>query len=107
MSETKHTPAPWNLGKVKKSHALFIEAPSRDICQMVGPVDKRREANAEFIVRACNAHEELVNICEDMANALEEVHRKMPMHRCTVDCPDIRKHVAQARAALDKAGVRP
>ena len=30
------------------------------------------EANAEFIVRACNAHDELLEACKDALNLLEE-----------------------------------
>jgi len=45
------------------------------------PRDKHRElpeniecvANAEFIVRACNAHDELLKVCQEMMGVLEAI----------------------------------
>lgn len=38
--------------------------PNQLIAQMCGKRDDTRDANAEFIVRACNAHDDLLNACK-------------------------------------------
>ncbi|TDE17736.1 hypothetical protein [Dyadobacter psychrotolerans] len=69
MTEIKHTPTPWKVGDSKKDGMSFtkqiefsgmgrtsigfVEAPSSSTVMM-----NQAEANAEFIVRACNAHED-------------------------------------------------
>jgi hypothetical protein len=49
----------------------------------------------------------LLKSLEDCVAALEIVHASMPRHNCTVDCPDIDKHVAHARAIIVRAEGRP
>ena len=56
---TKHTPLPWHangtqiIGKAGKRHQYIA-----DVCRDVGAESAR--ANAEFIFRACNSHDELL-----------------------------------------------
>lgn len=57
MSETKHTPTPWHVGPHYKSD---IESRVGRVCD-ISPMNAPQSiANAEFIVRACNSHEELL-----------------------------------------------
>jgi hypothetical protein len=69
MTETKHTPTPWYWEHNPNGHGPYVRATNgtkRKIaatwCQNQSPVSniKQNEANAEFIVRACNAHDNLV-----------------------------------------------
>lgn len=59
---TDHTPTPW----VKRQHQLFGEDPARPIATC-NVITRDGEANAAFIVRAVNAHEELVSLLASAA----------------------------------------
>lgn len=65
MSETKHTPLPWNA---PPSHPFLVRSANMELV-----LDCRREgkdcytagdvANAELIVRAVNSHHDLLEAC--------------------------------------------
>jgi hypothetical protein len=71
---SNHTPTPWFVGA--QNDALYIIdrkprpstddiAPNQDVCVVAktynqGRATGREDANAAFIVRACNAHNDLV-----------------------------------------------
>jgi hypothetical protein len=65
MSTTKHTPTPWSKSRIA-SHApqfsIYGDDDARDLA-VVGYVENA-EANAEFIVKAVNHHDELVAALE-------------------------------------------
>ncbi len=78
MSESKHTPVPWSV-RDNENGTLVINAtePDGSPCQparingnaddeVYGPVTR---ANAEFIVRACNAHDDLLEACKAIVHA--------------------------------------
>ena len=92
---TKHTPGPWT------SHGNNVLAPDGFVCECpaIDPVtDQPRRppseyyANAAFIVRACNAHGDLVTALESAINSMLSLG-------ATEDWPQI----AQYRAAVAKA----
>lgn len=60
--ETKHTPTPWRTGGNFKSISVGLGDVITEITTVHGIQDipGSRKANAEFIVRACNLHDELV-----------------------------------------------
>ena len=74
--ETKHTPTPWKAEKGRT--VMHVTGQHFVVCQISTtgyrgdtPEDKRMyaeraEANAAFIVRAVNAHDELVAALEDV-----------------------------------------
>lgn len=71
-NNTKHTPLPWNVPEVtdrrhrcvvimSESGAKQDNGPAQVACCYVNHVDfEGAKANAEFITRACNSHEELL-----------------------------------------------
>jgi hypothetical protein len=61
MSE--HTPTPWesNFNRIESKDDHGVDNDGWMIAECIGP---EQEANAEFIVRACNAHDALVAACE-------------------------------------------
>lgn len=83
MNEPKHTPPPWktlheagNNGFANTIAGDFTDLPTGEraqytighlgrIGEKVSDVD---EANAAFIVRACNAHDELIAALQDFVN---------------------------------------
>ena len=62
MSDTQHTPVPWSIGKRR-----WITSGDLDIAR-IHSVSKIGEgeavANAEFMIRACNSHDALLEALE-------------------------------------------
>ena len=68
----RHTPTPWMIQRVEEKHHGYDgwktfavrDGKTNGCIAMVGEVDRQfdteNEANAEFIVAACNSHDELV-----------------------------------------------
>lgn len=59
-----HTPLPWNIGK-KACYDLTIWGHNRKTIPVAlvpkgGRISEERDANAAYIVKACNAHPKLV-----------------------------------------------
>lgn len=124
--EAKHTETPWRATGVTGSamhsyaqpHGVAKDGAALLICGCFGDLEggaETAQANVDFIVRACNAHDELVKALrglldcagEDLSNASDEV-----LLRGVGDGPDdLTKEQAQAflnaRAALAKAGATP
>jgi hypothetical protein len=93
MTKSQHTPTPWKYEYIDRNRAI-ISAPkgaNHVYClfgEFVGPPDFEKEtqaiackisaeeaaANATFIVRACNAHDALVEALEALA---DEAFRNM------------------------------
>lgn len=85
MSTTNHTPLPWVAGK-DIEYGLAINGPTSDswgypelvgmTCMLVGwdieEQKARRLANREFIIKACNAHYQLVNYCLELLDAVDD-----------------------------------
>lgn len=69
----EHTPLPWKA-EVKRALGIYAAERERPIAQMMnihehghregGDTDIER-ADAEFIVRACNAHDDLLAACKE------------------------------------------
>lgn len=100
MSKAKHTPekreptpVPWSVSDISHGPARIIECPKRHlIAQTLGEND---EANAEFIVRACNSHNDLLTVCEELLCRLP----------CMPDNHDGNRAIKKAKAAIAKAEV--
>lgn len=69
----KHTPTPWNVnqGRITADGVTVATsyAPSNATVNSIA----LRDANAAFIVRACNAHDELVEILERARGVVQMV----------------------------------
>ena len=92
MSDTHHTLVPWSIGKRR-----WITSGDLDIAR-IHSVSKIGEAeavaNAEFIVRACNSHDALVDTLQSVRWFLMGKARRDPAER---------KIISQVVDALDKA----
>lgn len=86
-----HTPTPWICGEDMRFKALKIYAPSRpeEICMSRYGSDEDKE-NLQFIVRACNAHDALVQACKLSLVAL--------LNGCPEDNPSSALHGLDFRA---------
>jgi hypothetical protein len=90
---TTHTPGPWRYEKRGDgSVGIWAQNDTKVIGMTAGwesEFEEPTEANAEFIVRACNSHDEL----------LEALHRTLALLPGRADWPA----VVFARAAIAKA----
>jgi hypothetical protein len=98
-----HTPPliglPFKVGQKKTFHGMrfteiLMTGKSNHVSlELIGPVARAASEYAEFIVTACNAHDDLTKALRDLYNAIDS---------CVELTPDV---LRQARAALRKAGV--
>jgi len=116
---SEHTPTPWIVyeGNAPSKDCPGIEAPDvmfsvviwgdhedpYDCCGVQGRTIEEARANARFIVRACNVHEELVEALKDVLAVLDHLAQSAVTKdgyaiRYSSDGP-----VGIARAALAKA----
>lgn len=75
---TRHTPGPWGcVGTSNHAHDYRLTKPNGDTLPINSSANDHSEqrANAAFIVRACNAHDELLaalKMAEEMVSSLYE-----------------------------------
>ena len=79
-TQTKHTPGPWytrhgQISSLSSSHGCTIANCNRTA---KGIPDEEIEANAAFIVRACNAHDDLLNALQLAVATIERLERHAP-----------------------------
>jgi hypothetical protein len=96
-----HTPGPWHAEACENNGTLVyhrVVAGDSLICGVYGS----QEANAAFIIRACNAHEELLAACELFTKAAHDA--RDALNGAGLACPSSIAFAAeQARAAISKA----
>ena len=98
--ETSHTPGPWKQHATPgKIYASVRGADGRCVADCGSRSDVIAQANAEFIVRACNAHDDLLEALEACERALDEAYFAEPDGCGCLACESLRK----ARAAIAKA----
>jgi len=81
---TAHTPLPWrigggalNVGRVTILGPDANESGWPCVCAVSGdPLGQLPQANAEFIVRACNSHEDLLEAARKAKTALFGMHEE-------------------------------
>jgi len=102
MSETKHTPGPWNLDAPFPEMAnRIVDADGFDIVDIgPGPVP---HANAAFIVQACNAHDALMGLFAASEKYFETYDGRNSHAALVQAWNDFRAAGRNARAALAKA----
>lgn len=104
--EAKHAATPWRVFNNGSPDSVDIDADDNGLIVTVATVGK---ANAEFIVRACNAHDELVKALKLTLSGLESGSVKStPILDFSDENADSLPMVSLAsviRAALAKAGV--
>ena len=108
--ETRHTPTPWYTGKYSMQcgaaadhiYSRQSREPSEGIARCYAWVGRgEAEANASFIVRACNAHDELVEALKDAAFSLSKIAVMRTV--AEYDEADVAKHcTAEGQKAWSK-----
>ena len=117
MADTQHTPTPWSIGGLSSNpgegHVIESDSADRTIAWTANSycasndeeyISQEDEANADFIIQACNSHDALVEVLETLM-ALEDGEPG------SYDDPDTQERADEiwkyARNAIDKAkGVR-
>jgi len=64
----EHTKTPWTVSPLSNDTNAAIEGPDGLILQTIG--DTPHKANAAFVVRACNSHDELLYCLKSIINDL-------------------------------------
>lgn len=81
-----HTPTPWKQHETEgKTFASIRSVNNETIADCGSRRDLIAQANASFIVTACNAHEELVRALEFARKQYQEHFENMPVAWQTVD----------------------
>jgi len=98
METPKHTPGPWNYSSgmvwAGRGEEIAIARAARDD-EATSPCE--RDANAKYIVRACNAHDDLMEALRDLLHQIGHAPEEWFSDECEgFDCD-------KARAAIDKA----
>ncbi len=92
----KHTSLPWRTEAVSDAVRIVVgTGRSKVIIAKLNPKqlpEKETKANAEFIVRACSCHDELVGIAKFAIHAIRN---------SSVLCPE--QLISKIQEALDKA----
>lgn len=110
MSLSEHSPTPWvseaNFGtrwNIADAQGRPVAITSQTAGHLYG--DKQRDANTEFIVRACNAHDALVEVLKDAAVSVMHQTTQGPDGVCLRTCRACRVDVALKLANGDSANV--
>jgi len=106
MTTNAHTPTPWEVGDLDHNGQRIVRGEHIEICtcwhHCVGSIEREMEANAAFIVRAVNAHEELVAALRETRDQFEVEYRGDRIS-CVGHASDgLRKVVGILDAALAK-----
>lgn len=99
MSEVKHTPVPWHLHDMENGVFCGPDSYAIGICNARSRTDSDDCRNAAFIVRACNAHDELVGVLNNVRDLVYDAANGHP-----IDCKGLATEMlADVDAALAKA----
>lgn len=99
---TEHTPLPWRVDAedtMETTIHTIRDSDGKDIAHADRLSDEpsdtgANEANAEFIVRVCNSHYELLKACKKLVKSISEAHESTPHQMMAID---------HASAAIAKA----
>ncbi len=69
-NEVSHTPTPWSISESEGNDLLPLFRLVNEDGEVAGQT--RRTANADFIVRAVNAHQDLIRTVDRLMNRLQE-----------------------------------
>jgi hypothetical protein len=93
---SKHTPTPWFAYQSLSENTWTVQYSGGWIARVLDVEPHRHgQANAEFIVRACNSH-------EDLLEALKLAHDHLAVTHIDIDGSKT-KELLQIEAALDRA----
>lgn len=97
--ERTHTPLPWAITVPKKEpFGWWIHAGDVLVCSCgTRPLSDEALANAAFIVRACNSHDDLLAACEAALTRLRTIERDKGIHSHET-IPELEAAIARARS---------
>lgn len=85
-ARTSHTPLPWATLLSDSRPPKIVQVGSKQgfVAQM-GFCEGDRDKNAEFIVRACNNHYELLDACQQALNSLSDYNERHDVYFGVMD----------------------
>ena len=122
MENNRHTPIPWYIeGESGNPHEAYIivgdkqgstiawTSNSFDDSSNEEYISEEDTANAQFIIRACNSHDELLEALEELLGMAEDDH-----HGCDIDSdssfdcdvPDSREGIVAVRKIFGHEVIR-
>lgn len=107
-SEVKHTPGPFRYEWLPASYVFKVSGVGGILCYTKGVTAKQSpdvlEANAAFIVTACNSHYPMLEALEEVTHEVEAALRCVTNHETRAE---MQTKATKARAAirLAKGGV--
>ena len=111
MTEEQRTPGPFVIGppSAKRRPTVMGEGGNIWLAEMFGGLEqKEMEANAEYIVMACNCHDELLAACENIDNVVGSLVEGGELG-CTGDAdimPMVHGALELVQAAIEAAKAR-
>ncbi len=95
-NQTQHTPTPWHTEQASDGHFMIHETEGKSGVHEISLAHVKEERNAAFIVRAVNAHEELLATCQALISELRWTSKNGQF-------PGMDKVIAEADKAIAKA----
>lgn len=98
----QHTPGPWRAEWLDDLDGWIMDGAGNYLATIVTEDDDgflvpaaEQEANARFIVQACNSFEELLAAAKLSLEELEYLHKRLGLSPCAASV-DLRKAIAKA-----------
>ena len=88
--QTGHTPTPWIFKEGYHNNSMIYS----ENAELISVFQDDNKANAQFIVKACNAHEELVKALKKALDIIENEYPECQQHE--FDC--LRQALKKAEA---------
>lgn len=99
MTEQKHTATPYHIGKSHTIERAIRDQDGECIAVICDNIDGTMEHNANFIVKACNSHYELFEVCKALLRC-PHIRSSGPGYS-TIEITDF--NLKAAREAIAKA----
>jgi hypothetical protein len=96
---SKHTPTPWRQQGEPNGHRINGEGGPVAVASPRFMDRTERLANAAFIVRACNAHEDLLAACKKLLGLVRERPENLASYGAHYTVQDAEAAIAKAEAA--------
>jgi len=113
--EGAHTPTPWqcDCGPYARQPRIYSVSLNNRLYKLIAEVGNAEapltaqdewEANAAFIVRACNSHDELVAALTDAIETIKALHGPVAWDIYEQHAPEMKRYRAARSTATDKTG---
>ena len=105
MTQHQHTETPWRVFDVFTDVEIVTDRPTANETESIVQFKGQRNAraNAAFVVRACNAHRDLLDALEEQTEAAQAVIDNWANGDLAAAVCSLDSSIESARAAIAKA----